>query len=424
MLGNQVTRRIKVDLKDGQNDVEVKNLPTCLDESSVRVDGIGNAVIFDVIYRAYVDIVACGYDLLNLCMADPPTGAERKSDVAEDLLARKGELHEKLAILTRQSDILQEYSKTLTGKDTTSDQLESFLDVYSKRQDALDEKKRALNNEIKALEKEIREAHVKVNADAESIEKRGVRITIIVLAHGEGAAELSLTYVVSNASWTPQYDLRAFIASNPGVVTNTGKRAEEADATSSVELHYRASIAQSTGEDWTGVELTLSTASPLQGTNIPNLDPQWISERHYVYGNAFNKLSPPPPRMQAPMAMRSMAAPPTGLGAGPVYEQYDALMAPMEQTQAVVNERVGGGGRGGMRSQGSESVEGAVSTTFTIPGLSTIPSDSDDSQQTHKVSIAELEFDSVDFEWITVPKKIANAYLRVSGVSALLKISV
>lgn len=47
----EVKRRIKVYLKEGQNDVEVANLPTCLEESSIRVDGIGNATIFDVIYR-------------------------------------------------------------------------------------------------------------------------------------------------------------------------------------------------------------------------------------------------------------------------------------------------------------------------------------------------------------------------------------
>ena len=67
-----------------------------------------------------------------------------------------------------------------------------------------------------------------------------------------------------------------------------------------------------------------------------------------------------------------------------------------------------------MRAQATETAEGAVSATFTIPGLSTIPSDSDGSQQTHKVSIAELEFNSVEIEWISVPKKIASAFLKVS----------
>ena len=43
-----------VELKDGQNDVEIKNLPSILEADSIRVDGIGNATIFDVIYRESV----------------------------------------------------------------------------------------------------------------------------------------------------------------------------------------------------------------------------------------------------------------------------------------------------------------------------------------------------------------------------------
>src|ERR1700761_2932884 len=46
----QINRRIELELKKGPNEVEVKNLPTVLDQDSIRVDGIGSAVIFDVIY--------------------------------------------------------------------------------------------------------------------------------------------------------------------------------------------------------------------------------------------------------------------------------------------------------------------------------------------------------------------------------------
>ena len=46
----EITRRIKLDLKEGQNEILVKNLPSVLDEDSIRVEGIGKAVVFDVIY--------------------------------------------------------------------------------------------------------------------------------------------------------------------------------------------------------------------------------------------------------------------------------------------------------------------------------------------------------------------------------------
>ena len=48
---SKVRRKIEVVLRNGQKDVEIKNLPTFLEEDSIRVDGIGNATIFDFIYR-------------------------------------------------------------------------------------------------------------------------------------------------------------------------------------------------------------------------------------------------------------------------------------------------------------------------------------------------------------------------------------
>ena len=46
----QVKRTIRVKLRDGQNEVRVKNLPTSLDRDVIRVDGTRNAVVSDVIY--------------------------------------------------------------------------------------------------------------------------------------------------------------------------------------------------------------------------------------------------------------------------------------------------------------------------------------------------------------------------------------
>lgn len=50
-----------------------------------------------------------------------------------------------------------------------------------------------------------------------------------------------------NVSWTANYDLHA--------ITEAGQ------PTASVNLHYRARIYQSTGEDWKDTTLTLSTAT-------------------------------------------------------------------------------------------------------------------------------------------------------------------
>ncbi len=66
-------------------------------------------------------------------------------------------------------------------------------------------------------------------------------------------AELALTYLVGGASWTPLYEARAD---------------EQAGA---VDFATLATIHQGTGEDWSQVDLTLSTAVPSQNATPPEL---------------------------------------------------------------------------------------------------------------------------------------------------------
>ena len=315
----------------------------------------------------------------------------------EGLKKRKRELTAQLAIFNRQAEVLQDYSKTLGGKDTNADQLDTFLDVYASRQATIDSKLMELEEDIKKVDKSIEDLTKSVGKDLESVRLRGVKITIVVLASGDGEAELSLTYVVSKASWSPQYDLRAAIATDP-------------KSQSSVELHYRASIRQYTGEDWNGVNLTLSTASPLTGTDIPKLEPYWISERRYksTARRVSGGVSGGAESMKFLSIPETSALKDMGL---PVKKRFSFKAA-------SVDDGFGPAGAlppGFFGAQDSEAVEGAVSTTFGIPGLSTIPSDPDDAsgQQTHKVSVAQLDFSSVSLEWIAVPREIPSTFLQV-----------
>lgn len=65
--------------------------------------------------------------------------------------------------------------------------------------------------------------------------------------------------IVSNAGWSPTYDLRA-----PRDLGN-------------VELVYRARVWQRTGEDWSDVDLLLSTAQPQRGAQGPDPRPTFLS---------------------------------------------------------------------------------------------------------------------------------------------------
>lgn len=81
--------------------------------------------------------------------------------------------------------------------------------------------------------------------------------------------------VVTNASWSAIYDLHA--------TTGVGH------PSSSVSLHYRAAIQQSTGEDWRDTSISVSSATPGQWQKIPPLRaicirPSW--QQNWVHNTA------------------------------------------------------------------------------------------------------------------------------------------
>lgn len=79
-----------------------------------------------------------------------------------------------------------------------------------------------------------------------------VREAVLFLDRRQAAAAtIRLTYLVNNCGWAPSYNVR-------GDLDNA-----------TVRLEYNAQVRQMTGEDWDGVELTLSTASPMISASGP-----------------------------------------------------------------------------------------------------------------------------------------------------------
>jgi len=73
-----------------------------------------------------------------------------------------------------------------------------------------------------------------------------------------GTIEVKLTYLVSSASWQPKYSIRA---------NNEGDK---------ITVEYDAELWQRTGENWTDVSMTLSTAQPQQSTTPPMPSPWFV----------------------------------------------------------------------------------------------------------------------------------------------------
>lgn len=75
----------------------------------------------------------------------------------------------------------------------------------------------------------------------------------VLVSCAAGTAQLSLTYLVGGASWTPAYEARAN------------------ENTKTVTLSTYATVTQLTGERWADVSLSLSTAIPSQNATPPTM---------------------------------------------------------------------------------------------------------------------------------------------------------
>jgi len=113
----------------------------------------------------------------------------------------------------------------------------------------------ALEEAVAALE--VARGEIGQVERGEAVRLHDVAFDVVALRTGPLALELD--YVVSQAGWSPRYDLRA------------DKQLEK------VEFIYRAEVSQQTGEDWRDVDLFLSTAEPRRGVVGPRAPTAWLS---------------------------------------------------------------------------------------------------------------------------------------------------
>jgi uncharacterized protein (TIGR02231 family) len=215
----------------------------------------------------------------------------------------------------------------------------------------------ALEQEQKSLREKIEALQRQKNETAGSWRKENKSVEVLLQVTREGSLKLDLASVVSRAGWAPSYDVRL------------------APDAKTAELTFRAMVRQQTGEDWNGVELTLSTARPAAGGAPPELTPWHIS---------FFRPQPPMPAPVAQVRMKTMKA-------DRMYEARaeDALAAaPAEfETAQLSTEQ--------------------SSVSCLVPRPLHIPSDG-----TQHGSVVAIEQLPVNMEFLAVPKLSPYVFLR------------
>ena len=228
----------------------------------------------------------------------------------------------------------------------------------SKEEDRLNKRKNAIQQRLEVLNELVQK--VRNGIPSEDVQP-GYEVIITVSSELAQSGTINFNYYTQQASWHPEYDLKA------------------SGSSTAIQLIQKAKIHQNTGLDWKNVQLTLSTGNPGLSNSRPYLNPYYVYAQVYdevqVAGARNESLEDDDRRSFHPRtkAMQDMKVPTnTGTAANITTKIVNMIM-----------------------------VEYSIDTKYSIPA---------DNQQ-HTVIISKKDLDT-QFEYYAVPKVDKDAFLQ------------
>lgn len=258
--GAMVTCTTDLQVQPGINQIVFEGVSPSLDANSLQANAKGNVVLMDVKFQT---------KFREAQILPKQNSFAKALKTANDSLVLLDfeieSLNNELDNLNTEKNVLLN-NKLIKG-DGIRDTLPSFksgLTYLRERlsdinaQSILIKTKLHHRNESRALLNERISALSTINQPKEDSNEAINTVVVMVNADVVTAAQITVSFFVSKAAWLPTYDLRA---------TNNGK----------LDLTYKAEVRQTTGMDWTNVDLTLSTMNPNQSTAKPVLNPYYLT---------------------------------------------------------------------------------------------------------------------------------------------------
>lgn len=356
--GAVVTRRGKTELLEGASRIVLRGLPATIDPASIRIEGRGDGTI----EIGAVDIRKVPGEARDVLDETFQAKLDALLDERQKLAGRIGAIEAKRATIER----FGQAGPDKLGADGKALPVADWQEVWDAIGTALvkvNEELRGLRNKAKDIDADIA-ALERARPSAGRIGAPRHDVAVAVAAAAPVAAEFSVSYRVSGASWLPVYEAR--------LSTGSEARAPE------MVFVRRAELRQRTGEDWTDAALQLSTTRAGQGTRAPELDPLPVD---------FLDTAPPrpPQRLPAPAAAKAEAE-------ATLDRQGRQRLA--EPREALVQQ--------------AQIEAGAYQASFAVPGRSSIPQDG-----TPRMLVLSQRTLAPDLQARTTPELDQRAYLEV-----------
>lgn len=352
-----VTRTATAELVPGVQELTFAGLPAGLVDQSLQVAGRGTApaTILDVSARqVFVEVT-------------PDARVKTLEDELNGLLKQRRTLDDRGKLLQSQLSsyaLVEAALLSPPAKDAprpTLAELTATLTFLAEQRAKTTADQAALDDSRDVLAPKIAAAEARLNELRGPKRGRATKsVTVRVNTSAAGRLDLTLSYAVPGASWTPAYDARVTTADR------------------TIELGYFGVVRQNTGEDWREVALTLSTARPSLGGGPAPLTPWTLDVFTPRLPIAYSQ------RRELSFGAEAKSTNAIALSAAPAVDDavQDAVVA-----QATVETA-------------------ATSATFRIAAPATVASDN----APQKVAITTARLTAAA-EYLAIPKRLAAAFL-------------
>jgi uncharacterized protein (TIGR02231 family) len=272
MQGAQLQHKANYTIKAGVSEVIVEGISPQISPSTIQVKATGAVVILDSKYEYY-------YPQPNIqwTKTELPLKIRNAIKVLEDSIKlinfELRDINDEIEVLVAARKIIIS-NGAVKGQGKVNDSiqlLKSTVDYYTTKVSELNKKISALDRQkvkktdlISDLDTRLNDLQNYAEQNNPTPEIKGIpRIVITFMAKEVASGRIDLSYLASNAGWTPLYDIRSEATS--------GK----------ISLTYKAQVRQQTGLDWNDVKLSISTNNPYANKTKPELSPWYIDYQEY-----------------------------------------------------------------------------------------------------------------------------------------------
>ncbi len=272
MQGAQLQHKANYTIKPGLSEVIVEGISAQIAPSTIQVKATGAVVILDSKYEFY-------YPQPNTMatVTELPPKVRAAIKALEDSIRLVNfelrDINDEIEVLVAARKIIIS-NGAVKGQGKVNDSiqlLKSTVDYYTTKVSELNKKISALDRQkvkktdlISSLDQRLNDLRNYAEQNNPQPEIKGIpRIVITLMAKEAASGRIELSYLASNAGWTPLYDIRSEASS--------GK----------ISLTYKAQVRQQTGLDWNDIKLSISTNNPYANKTKPELSPWYIDYQEY-----------------------------------------------------------------------------------------------------------------------------------------------